>query len=173
MAALQEFYTEQEERQRRFEAGAIEGAGAGGVAIEEDWKLSQFWYDDKTAVTLAKEALDGGSRRIACISCPTLYAKLLQLKPADCEIFLLEYDTRFAVYGDSFVFYDYTSPLELPETMEEKSFDVVVADPPYLSEECLQKTAQTINFLAKEKNHFVYRWWVITEIRVCGSFQRL
>ena len=35
--------------------------------------------------------------------------------------------------------------------MEEKSFDVVVADPPYLSEECLQKTAQTINFLAKEK----------------------
>ena len=37
MAALQEFYTEQEERQWRFEAGATEGARAGGVAIEEDW----------------------------------------------------------------------------------------------------------------------------------------
>ena len=31
-------------------------------------KLSQFWYDDKTAVTLAKEALDGGSRRYTCHS---------------------------------------------------------------------------------------------------------
>ena len=37
MAALQEFYTEQEDRQWRFEAGATEGAGGGGVAIEEDW----------------------------------------------------------------------------------------------------------------------------------------
>ena len=89
--------------------------------------------------------------RIACISCPTLYTKLLQLKPTDCEIFLLEYDTRFQIYGENFVFYDYTNPLDLPAKMMEKSFDVVVADPPYLSEECLEKTAQTISFLAKEK----------------------
>ena len=37
MAALQEFYAEQEERQLQFEAHLAKGARAGGVAIEEDW----------------------------------------------------------------------------------------------------------------------------------------
>ena len=36
LAALQEFYTEQEERERQFQAGVVEGDG-GGVAIDEDW----------------------------------------------------------------------------------------------------------------------------------------
>ena len=31
------------------------------------------------------------------------------------------------------------------------SFDVVVADPPFLNEDCLTKTAQTIRLLAKNK----------------------
>ena len=93
--------------------------------------------------------------RIACISCPTLYVKLLQMEPAAAttgrEIYLLEFDKRFEIYGEHFVFYDYTRPLELPECLGEKSFDVVVADPPYLSEECLQKMAQTVKFLMREK----------------------
>lgn len=41
LAALQEFYVEQEERQRQFEASAaclVGGAGReGGVAVEENW----------------------------------------------------------------------------------------------------------------------------------------
>ena len=49
------------------------------------------------------------------------------------------------------MFYDYTKPLVLPQKLEEKSFDVVIADPPYLSQECLQKTADTVSFLAKAK----------------------
>ena len=89
--------------------------------------------------------------RIACISCPTLYAKLIQIKPTDCKAVLLEYDQRFEVYGDDFVFYDYTKPLNFPEHLSEKSFDIVVADPPYLSDECLRKTAQTITFLTRGK----------------------
>ena len=35
-------------------------------------KLSQFWYDDKTAVTLAKEALDGGSKRYVIVMSTTI-----------------------------------------------------------------------------------------------------
>ena len=89
--------------------------------------------------------------RIACISCPTLYVKLAEIKPADCKTILLEYDRRFEIHGDEFVFYDYKEPLDLPEKLTKHSFDMVVADPPYLSEECLGKTAQTITFLAKGK----------------------
>lgn len=47
--------------------------------------------------------------------------------------------------------YDYRFPLKLPATLEEGSFDLVVADPPFLSKECLSKTAQTIKYLTKDK----------------------
>lgn len=61
---------------------------------------------------------------------------------------LFEYDTRFSVYGDDFTFYDYRSPLEIPKDLG-SSFEVVVADPPFLSEECLTKTALTMRYLSK------------------------
>lgn len=62
---------------------------------------------------------------------------------------LLEFDKRFAVYED-FIFYDYNEPLNLPQDME-KSFDLVVMDPPFLAEECLTKASETAKFLTKEK----------------------
>ena len=53
-------------------------------------------------------------------------------------------------FGSDFTFYDYKSPLDIPRELRE-SFDVVFADPPFLSEECLAKTAVTIKFLARDK----------------------
>ena len=88
--------------------------------------------------------------RIACVSCPTLYTKLVELKPLATDIFLFEFDRRFEKCGN-FVFYDYREPLKLPDTIKEHSFDFVVADPPFLSEECLQKVSQTILYLTKER----------------------
>ena len=49
----------------------------------------------------------------------------------------------------NFTYYDYTEPEDVPEELH-SSFGVVVADPPYLSEECLQKTAVTMRLLAKD-----------------------
>lgn len=89
-------------------------------------------------------------RRIVCLSAPSVYQKLKQLD-ANAPATLLEFDRRFEVYGDEFVFYDYGNPLRLPENMAAQSFDVVVADPPYLSHECLSKVALTIKFLTKGK----------------------
>lgn len=63
---------------------------------------------------------------------------------------LFEFDKRFAIYGEDFVSYDYNAPLDIPQNFGGK-FDVVVADPPFLSEECLTKTAITVKFLAKHK----------------------
>lgn len=53
------------------------------------------------------------------------------------------------MYGAEYVFYDYNNPLDLPANLVPHSFDIVVADPPYLSEECLKKTAETIKYLTK------------------------
>ena len=55
------------------------------------------------------------------------------------------------MFGEDFIFYDYKKPLDLEAAITEHSFDLVFADPPFLSEECLTKTAKTIKYLAKEK----------------------
>lgn len=47
--------------------------------------------------------------------------------------------------GD-FTLYDYKKPLDLPAELQ-GSFNVVVADPPYLSSECLDKAVQTMRCL--------------------------
>ena len=79
-----------------------------------------------------------------------MYSKIRQIKPTMCAAKCLEFDTRFKCYGDDFLFYDYNQPLELPLDWKQ-SFDVIVVDPPFLAEECLTKTAQTVKFLAKDK----------------------
>ncbi|KAI8792169.1 protein-lysine N-methyltransferase n6amt2 [Biomphalaria glabrata] len=150
LAALQEFYKEKQEQEEKFNlalSGNIEE-----FQPQEDWQLSQFWYDNKTAETLAKEALSivGDKGRIACLSSPTVYKKLRELKGDSVDVKCLEYDTRFQVYGEDFIFYDYNEPLRVDAALQNQ-FDLVIADPPFLSEECLCKTAITIKFLAKDK----------------------
>lgn len=48
--------------------------------VAEDWRLSQFWYDRRTAETIAAEVAalceTIPSPRVSCIACPTLYAYL-------------------------------------------------------------------------------------------------
>lgn len=63
---------------------------------------------------------------------------------------LLEYDRRFECHDD-FVFYDYKEPLKLPDNLQSRSCDIVIIDPPFLSEECLTKAATTAKHLAKDK----------------------
>ena len=48
-----------------------------------------------------------------------------------------------------FTYYDFNAPEDVPEDLHQ-SFGVVVADPPYLSLECLQKTAVTMRLLAQD-----------------------
>ena len=81
LAALGAFYQEREEAEKRFRelAAAAEDAFVVGTkAIAEDWQLSQFWYDDATAETLARLSLKhaGNDGLILCISAPTAFAKI-------------------------------------------------------------------------------------------------
>lgn len=49
----------------------------------------------------------------------------------DVTVRLLEYDKRFEQYGSDFIYYDYNQPDGLPLELTH-SFQVIVADPPYL-----------------------------------------
>ncbi|XP_072253855.1 EEF1A lysine methyltransferase 1 [Leuresthes tenuis] len=153
LAALQEFYNES--RTGRDPSTTQSEQFAVG-AVEEDWRMSQFWYSDETAAQLAEEVIReaGEGGRIACVSAPSVYQKLKQGVvdgSARVSAVVLEYDRRFAAYGEDFIFYDYNEPLSLPSDVAPQSFDVVLADPPYLSEECLSKVATTIKHLSKGK----------------------
>ncbi|KAL5009635.1 hypothetical protein ScPMuIL_011940 [Solemya velum] len=152
LAILQEFYKENDLKKEKLLEAQHGTTHVEDLQLNEDWQLSQFWYDDRTATRLAEEAVSiaGLQGRIACLCSPTAYKKIRVLKPESCTSICFEYDERFGVYGSDFVFYDYKEPLKLPQEMKQ-SFDVVIADPPFLSEECLLKTAQTIRFLAKDK----------------------
>ncbi|XP_029458374.1 EEF1A lysine methyltransferase 1 [Rhinatrema bivittatum] len=147
LAALQEFYKEQQVKASQALAKYSYGS------VEEDWQLSQFWYSDETALCLAKEAIAAAGKggRIACISAPSVYQKLKDLNTENLFVRILEYDRRFSGYGEEFIFYDYNHPLNLPDILEPHSFDVVLADPPYLSDECLRKMSETIKYLTKGK----------------------
>ncbi|KAM7114493.1 EEF1A lysine methyltransferase 1 isoform 3-T5 [Molossus nigricans] len=148
LAALQEFYAEQKQHTN---PGGDEKYSVG--RIEENWQLSQFWYSEETALRLAREviAAAGEGGRVACVSTPTVYQKLRELRREDMAVCIFEYDRRFAAYGEEFVFYDYSNPLDLPESIAAHSFHLVIADPPYLSEECLRKTSETIKYLTQGK----------------------
>jgi len=150
-AALQEFYNEQSEKEARLKSALTETNGD-TIPIDEDWQLSQFWYDERTVDTLVKAAVKSLSpgAKIALVSCPTLYRKMKQEVPNGCEVTLFEYDQRFAMYGPDFKLYDYKSPLDIPRELS-SYYDLVIADPPFLSDECLTKTAVTVKFLTKLK----------------------
>jgi hypothetical protein len=64
-AILQQFLKEKEEREKD------------GNETEENWNLSQFWYDDETQKVfgkLVKELLkEHDDLKIALLSCPSLF----------------------------------------------------------------------------------------------------
>ncbi|PKK61018.1 hypothetical protein RhiirC2_761186 [Rhizophagus irregularis] len=124
--------------------------------FKEDWQLSQFWYDEETSNTLAQEALANTSpdSRIACISTPTAFVKLKSVNPLPKQtICLFEYDTRFNIYGNDFYEYDYKDPTKFQNSLELKnSFDFILVDPPFLSEDCCTKTMITVRWLGKKEN---------------------
>ncbi|KAL6005123.1 hypothetical protein ACLOJK_005684 [Asimina triloba] len=155
LEALKEFLSGQNQGAvRRTEEDEVVSEGVS--LVSEDWRLSQFWYDRETAETVATEVRNlsvATSSPVACIACPTLYAYLKNIDP-DISVQLLEFDKRFEQYGNDFTFYDYNYPEQLPAEMR-NAYTVIVADPPYLSKDCLEKVSQTISFLRRPGDAYV------------------
>lgn len=119
--------------------------------VEEDWQLSQFWYDNPTAHYLAKSAIKliSPNGKIALIACPSLYIPIKNYSPTT-EVKVLDIDQRFTGWDDDFVYYDYRTQLKIDPELKQ-TFDLVIIDPPFLSDECLLKCAVAGRYLAKEK----------------------
>lgn len=63
------------------------------------------------------------------------------------EIKLLEFDQRFAVFKE-FVQYDFEKAIQLPSDMK-GSFDHIICDPPFLSEDCQTKGDSTLSVIPR------------------------
>ncbi|BDA47781.1 EEF1A lysine methyltransferase 1 [Coccomyxa sp. Obi] len=160
MAALNEFLAESQ--------ATTNGAQN---PFAENWGLSQFWYTEETAGHVARECVEaaGPSGRIACIACPSLFRQLRAQFP-DAHAHLFEVDLRFETLGN-FSLYDYRKPHAVPDELK-GAFSVVVADPPYLSEECLQKTVETMKVLARHGDESP-KYYLLTGASMKGTAQKL
>lgn len=150
LAALREFQSEQDARTSHFAQLASQADTAFRAKsideFQEDWNLSQFWYSEATQTLLARELLDGATSgtRTIIISAPSVYAALLrECKDKDellQNVWLMEFDDRFELLAKPgrFVKYDFNRPLEVPRELK-GSFDRVLVDPPFLSNECQSK----------------------------------
>ncbi|KAF2800835.1 hypothetical protein K505DRAFT_292072 [Melanomma pulvis-pyrius CBS 109.77] len=173
--ALKEFYRERDEQIKKFEEIKAQAEDDLEVreklsmdAFTEDWNASQFWYNDETATTFARQLLDGtkDETHIAVVSAPSVFIQLKNLLASgeySCrpQITLLEFDERFAVFKE-FVHYDFAKPMKLPVELK-GSFDRIIADPPFLSQDCQTKTALTVRWLARS-------WTAIDPSKKAESF---
>jgi len=94
--------------------------------------------------------------KVALLSCPSLYDSIRKVN-LDATIRLFEFDQRFSCYGQDFVFYDYNNVSDDPEYMHEylQQFDIVIMDPPFLSEECISKLALIVKKISKPKANLI------------------
>ncbi|CBY22526.1 unnamed protein product [Oikopleura dioica] len=173
-AALMEFLREQEtiktEEEALVKTKNVEKALE--VDYKEDWNLSQFWTDEPTCEAVEKivASIYEPGMKIGCISSPTCFKHLLKCKQSNPTlVHLFEFDNRFAVF-DNFNFWDYNSPLEIPES-HKGSFDILIIDPPFLSEECF--TSLAIRCLQKEGVKLMFLTGLIMEELALQVFKDL
>lgn len=90
---------------------------------------------------------------ISLMSCPSLYETISSI--AD-NVKIFEFDEKFSKYGKAFVHYDYNLGDD-GEYLKDfhGCFDLIILDPPFLSEECLKKSLMIVNRLKKEKSLIV------------------
>ncbi|VDN59362.1 unnamed protein product [Dracunculus medinensis] len=132
--------------------------------LMENWQasfsyfwLSQFWYSDETVQKFSNEcsSIVKENGHVACVCCPSLLPAILAneiFKKKCASVKLFEFDERFASkYPREFIHYDYRVPLTI-ERCYHGIFDVILVDPPFLSEECFINIAQTVKLLKHDIN---------------------
>ncbi|KHJ34902.1 putative n-6 adenine-specific dna methyltransferase 2 [Erysiphe necator] len=163
LIALQEFYAE---RTALEDSNNLFHHGLNMDIFTENWQYSQFWYDEETARKLATAVLSNASKgeTIAMISAPSAYvmAKKLLIESGRPQtswpkIILLEFDRRFKIFKDEFVFYDFKNPMQLPSELK-GSINHIICDPPFLSDDCQTKVAISVKWLSKS-------WEIMPESR--------
>lgn len=127
--------------------------------------MSQFWYDEKTIVLLSKVCLklfehfkckQPSQIKIALLSCPSLYKSIKEMH-SNGIVRIFEFDARFSAFGDDYVFYDYKDAKNNETFLKhyEHSFDIIIADPPFLSEECIERMANIIRRIKNDDSKII------------------
>ena len=122
---------------------------------EEVSALQQYWYSESTLETLATECRSVVAElkrsrprtkpRIALLSVPSLYFSLDRQTRLYTTIF--EYDMRWQ--GNCrFIFFDYNHPEKLSPSLWNK-FDMIIADPPFIRIDVVEKYVETIGLLGR------------------------
>ena len=169
LAALMEVYNEKNNK-------AMEEDGF--EKIDEDWELSQFWYTKETAdniiLLIGNYAKKHKKENIALLCAPSLYRAYLRNKDKleDLNFALFEYDKRFSIFGESFNFYDLNTPLEI-DAIHHKKYDIVVADPPFLNKETVQKVAQSMRLISKGESMEIFITGLQVQEAVAAEFPEL
>ncbi|TKY87368.1 hypothetical protein EX895_004045 [Sporisorium graminicola] len=143
----------------------------------ESWQLSQFWYSakfvhelsqlifrlvsqtpDSTAIPTDVSSVRNafGNARVAFLCCPTAWVGFVHEYPSlQSQAYVFEVDKRFhALSKTSFVYYNLHEPETVPQELL-GSFDVLVADPPFLNADTQGKVAKTAQLLAKPGAKFL------------------
>ena len=162
LAALMEVYQEKNKVKEKDEDGFDK--------IEEDWELSQFWYNKETAdniITLiGNYAKKNKKENIALLCAPSLYRASLRNKDklGNLNFALFEFDKRFSIFGDNYNFYDLNNPLKI-ETKHHNKYDIIIADPPFLNKETIKKVAESMRLIGKKDSMKIF----ITGLQVQDS----
>jgi EEF1A lysine methyltransferase 1 len=154
MAALNQYLTESKGIVNELELPA------------ENFKLSQFWFDEPSREMLAREALNAPlpdrqgaaadePRRIALVSAPSIWYTIEALKKSEgfpASVMVLDIDPRFeSSIGDEFVLFDYNHAADIPAALH-GTFDYMICAPPYVSIECIDKYIAAFKLLARHPN---------------------
>jgi hypothetical protein len=161
---------------------ALRAFQADGTTNDEDWQLSQFWYNESTSQTLcdavveAAELVDVKEPVVMFVSAPTAYQAAVKRQDLEhTRLLCAEYDTKFrAIAGEeNFVFYDYSNPLDMPKEFEH-AVDVLLIDPPFLSQECVEKFMETSRLLSHEHTKIIFAsgFQVDVHVRAHGKDMR-
>lgn len=95
--------------------------------------------------------------RVGLLSCPSLYKSIKNVHP-NGVVRIFEYDNRFAIFNEDFVHYDYRCISKQNDYLNEYEnfFDIIIADPPFLSKECIENTSKMINKLKKSDAKIIF-----------------
>lgn len=108
LAALANFNTEKAAHSSAFESlkanaeSDFDNASTQQVSMDmfaEDWNVSQFWYTDATALTLAKQLLEGTDENsvVAVVSAPSVFVQVRNLIVSKLFVFVVPLSLFFGV----------------------------------------------------------------------------
>ena len=112
---------------------------------KENGDFNQYWYSKET-IDFIRSQVEKHSKGWAFLSTPSIYFSLMD-KDVKSGSKVFDFDKKFEK-DPNYVFYDFYHPEDLQEELKE-SFDFIVIDPPFVTEEVWLLYIQAIKFLVK------------------------